>query len=61
MESAFKQILFQKPSSFGFLHCIDLCESSLPDKPDEKELPMAMVALVATAVRRAEDCNVFQI
>ncbi|KAI0733365.1 hypothetical protein C8Q72DRAFT_813353 [Fomitopsis betulina] len=50
IESTFKLTLFQRPTSFGFMHCTELCSSSLPNKPDEKELPMAMVALVATSV-----------
>ena len=59
IESTFKQTIFQKPTSFGFTQCIDLCESSLPEKPNEKELPMAMVALVATSVRSICKLNPF--
>ncbi|KAH9906585.1 uncharacterized protein B0H18DRAFT_1079147 [Fomitopsis serialis] len=50
IESAFKQTLFYKRRSFGNAHCLDLFESSLPEKPDEKELPTGAVALIATAV-----------
>lgn len=41
---------FKRPSSLGFKIC-KYFESSLPDKPDEKELPASLLALVATAVR----------
>ena len=45
-----KQSLFETPSSFGWKH-IDLCKSSLKEKPDEQELPMAMLAFISTVVR----------
>ncbi|KAI0819803.1 hypothetical protein BC628DRAFT_1525366 [Trametes gibbosa] len=48
---------FKKPSSFGF-EVSKYFESSLPDKPDEKEIPAAMLSLVATALHAAiEDCK----
>ncbi|EIW56973.1 uncharacterized protein TRAVEDRAFT_30250 [Trametes versicolor FP-101664 SS1] len=48
---------FKRPSSLGFKIC-KYFESSLPDKPDEKELPASLLALVATALHAAiEDCK----
>ncbi|KAL1937052.1 hypothetical protein VTO73DRAFT_15570 [Trametes versicolor] len=48
---------FKRPSSLGF-RISEHFESSLPDKPDEKEIPAAMLALVATALYAAiEDCK----
>ncbi|OJT11577.1 hypothetical protein TRAPUB_11906 [Trametes pubescens] len=48
---------FKRPSSLGFKICKHF-ESSLPDKPDEKELPASLLALVATALHAAiEDCK----
>ncbi|EIW53614.1 uncharacterized protein TRAVEDRAFT_23899 [Trametes versicolor FP-101664 SS1] len=48
---------FKRPSSLGF-KISEHFESSLPDKPDEKEIPAAMLALVATALHAAiEDCK----
>ncbi|KAH9856107.1 hypothetical protein C2E23DRAFT_882237 [Lenzites betulinus] len=48
---------FKRPSSFGF-ELSKHFESSLPEKPDEKEIPAAMLALVATALHAAiEDCK----
>ncbi|KAI0350325.1 hypothetical protein OH77DRAFT_1524923 [Trametes cingulata] len=39
---------FKRPNSLGF-KIADRFESTLPEKPDEKEIPAAMLALVATA------------
>ncbi|KZT74260.1 hypothetical protein DAEQUDRAFT_296645 [Daedalea quercina L-15889] len=53
IEATFKQTIFQirkHRSCFGPAQVIDLCESSLLDRPDEKELPIAAVSLIATAV-----------
>ncbi|OJT01640.1 hypothetical protein TRAPUB_7898 [Trametes pubescens] len=48
---------FKRPSSLGF-KVSECFESSLPNKPDEKEIPAAMLALVATALHAAiEDCK----
>ncbi|KAI0826681.1 hypothetical protein BC628DRAFT_1320049 [Trametes gibbosa] len=48
---------FKRPSSLGF-KVSERFESTLPDKPDEKEIPAAMLALVATALHAAiEDCK----
>ncbi|OJT06024.1 hypothetical protein TRAPUB_1711 [Trametes pubescens] len=48
---------FKRPSSLGF-ELSKQFESSLPNKPDEKELPAPMLALVATALHAAiEDCK----
>lgn len=35
----------------------ELFKSSCPEKPDEKEIPDAMLAFVATGVRRASDIS----
>ncbi|KAI0632644.1 hypothetical protein C8Q77DRAFT_1261945 [Trametes polyzona] len=43
---------FKRPNSFGFQIC-HLFQSSLPEKPNEKELPAPMLALVATAIHAA--------
>ena len=40
---------FSKRMSYGH-HVSHLFTSSLPDQPDEKEIPVAMLALVSTAV-----------
>ncbi|KAJ8456690.1 hypothetical protein ONZ51_g11974 [Trametes cubensis] len=48
---------FKRPTSFGFKIAPHFV-SSLPDKPDEKEIPAPMLALVATALHAAiEDCK----
>ena len=51
----FYQILysayFNKPRSFGFT-IMDQFESSHSEKPDEKEIPPALLALAATGVRK---------
>ncbi|KAL1940481.1 hypothetical protein VTO73DRAFT_9053 [Trametes versicolor] len=48
---------FKRPSSLGF-RLSKFFESSVPDKPDEKEIPAPMLALVATALHAAiEDCK----
>ncbi|KAJ8456585.1 hypothetical protein ONZ51_g12035 [Trametes cubensis] len=45
---------FRTPKSFGW-RIVDKFTSSFPEKPEEKELPAAMVALVSTAVFAAID------
>ncbi|KAJ8481396.1 hypothetical protein ONZ51_g6033 [Trametes cubensis] len=48
---------FKRQMSFGFKISQQFV-SSLPDKPDEQEIPAAMLALVATALYAAiEDCK----
>lgn len=47
---------FKRANSFGF-SVSRFFESSLPDKPEEKEIPASMLALVATAVRPCRDTN----
>ncbi|KAI0944927.1 hypothetical protein AcV7_001598 [Taiwanofungus camphoratus] len=48
--TALQQCFFHGRHSFGMKN-LELFTSSLPDKPDEKELPKAMCALASTAVR----------
>ncbi|KZT67686.1 hypothetical protein DAEQUDRAFT_812741 [Daedalea quercina L-15889] len=53
IEATFKQTIFQirkHRSCFGPTQVTDLCESSLLDRPEEKELPIVAVSLIATAV-----------
>ncbi|KAI0725699.1 hypothetical protein C8Q72DRAFT_888468 [Fomitopsis betulina] len=50
IEATFQLTLFKKSTSFCNAQCLDLFTSSLPDKQDEKELPKALVGLIATAV-----------
>ncbi|KAH9896415.1 hypothetical protein C8Q73DRAFT_664233 [Cubamyces lactineus] len=48
---------FKCPTSFGF-KISQRFESTLPDKPDEKEIPAPMLALVATTLHAAiDDCK----
>ncbi|KAI0633955.1 hypothetical protein C8Q77DRAFT_1072694 [Trametes polyzona] len=48
---------FKRAKSLGF-KIAHLAQSSLPDKPHEKELPAPLLALVATAIHAAiEDCK----
>ncbi|KAI0353816.1 hypothetical protein OH77DRAFT_1590904 [Trametes cingulata] len=48
---------FKRPNSLGF-KISDRFESTLPEKPDEKEIPAAMLALVATTLHAAiQDCK----
>ena len=48
-EEVLQAHFFSKARSFGW-RIVDHFTSSLPDKPDEKEIPAAMLALVSTAV-----------
>ena len=48
-EEVLQAHFFSKPRSFGW-SLVERFTSSLPDKPDEKEIPAAMLALVSTAV-----------
>ena len=41
---------FSKRTSYGY-RISHLFTSSLPDQPDEKEIPAAVLALISTAVR----------
>ncbi|CDO71996.1 hypothetical protein BN946_scf184943.g31 [Trametes cinnabarina] len=48
---------FKRANSFGF-RVSSYFTSSVPDKPDEKEIPASMLALVATALYAAiDDCK----
>ncbi|KAI0673080.1 hypothetical protein C8Q78DRAFT_1077373 [Trametes maxima] len=49
-----RSAFFSTPKSFGWTLVKDF-NSSLPDKPDEKEIPAAMLALASTAIYAAID------
>ncbi len=50
-----RQAWFKSPRSFGWT-IINQFNSSLPEKPGEKEIPTPMLALVATAVNTSCPC-----
>ena len=55
-EEVLQAQFFNKPRSFGW-GIVDRFMSSLPDKPEEKEIPAAMLALVSMAVSLTHRCN----
>ena len=49
-ENVLQAGFFSKRTSYGY-RISHLFRSSLPDQPDEKEIPAAMLGLISTAVR----------
>ena len=57
-EEVLQAHFFSKSCSFGW-RIADRFTSSLPDKPEEKEIPAAMLALVSTVVSLTRQCYIF--